>query len=68
MSAPRLGLRSETELFQVCAKESATGCQRVTVPMGGRREMLEPSAQGLLQLGIPVGILLCACDVVKGLA
>lgn len=61
------GWGAELALAEVCAKESATKCQGVAVPMGGHREMLKPSTRGLLQPDVPVGIPLYACDVLKGL-
>lgn len=52
-------------LAVVYAKERALGCQEMEVLMGGHGEMLEPSMRALLQLDVPVGIPLNACDVLK---
>lgn len=48
-------------MAEVCAEESATGCQ------GGHGDMPD-TLPGLLQLDVPVCVLLCACDVLTGLA
>lgn len=61
MSISGMGVQNKHWLWFLQRKEPS--CQGMEVPMGGHREVLEPSTRGVLQLDVPVGIPLYACAV-----